>query len=149
MAMKIQVAVGECFDAKHMVEIASSRLYQPGSRSLVCEKLLKAGAYCRIAPTVNPGFNLEFCREHLSISPKDEELMERTRNAYREIGATLTFSCTPYLEANVPRFGEIISYSETSATAYVNSVIEQEQTGNLYKALFVRLLQDEFLNMYL
>ncbi|HHT62319.1 MAG: aconitase X catalytic domain-containing protein [Bacillota bacterium] len=125
LAMKIQVAVGECFDAKHMVEISKVHVALSNQEADLwfVEKLLKAGAYCRIAPTVNPGFNLEFCREHLSISPKDEELMERTRNAYREIGATLTFSCTPYLEANVPRFGEIISYSETSATAYVNSVI--------------------------
>jgi len=125
LAMKIQVAVGECFDAKRMVEISKAHVALSNQEADLwfVEKLLKAGAYCRISPTVNPGFHLEFCRDNLSISSKDAELMERTRNAYREIGATLTFSCTPYLEANVPRFGEIISYSETSATAYVNSVI--------------------------
>lgn len=125
LAMKIQVAVGECFDAKRMVEISKAHVALSNQEADLwfVEKLLKAGASCRIAPTVNPGFHLEFCREHLSISPKDGELMERTRKAYQEIGAILTFSCTPYLEANVPRFGEIISYSETSATAYVNSVL--------------------------
>lgn len=125
LAMKIQVAVGECFDAKRMVEISKAHVALSNQEADLwfAEKLLKAGAYCRIAPTVNPGFHLEFCREHLSISPQDGELMDRTRKAYHEIGAILTFSCTPYLEANVPRFGEIISYSETSATAYVNSVI--------------------------
>jgi len=125
LAMKIQVAVGECFDAKRMVEISKAHVALSNQEADLwfVEKLLKAGAYCRIAPTVNPGFHLEFCRDNLSISSQDAELMERTRNAYQEIGATLTFSCTPYLEVNVPRFGEIISYSETSATAYVNSVI--------------------------
>ncbi|WP_418219612.1 aconitase X catalytic domain-containing protein [Candidatus Formimonas warabiya] len=125
LAMKIQVAVGECFDAPRMVEISKAHVALSNQEADLwfVEKLLKAGARCRIAPTVNPGFHLEFCREHLSISTEDGELMERTRKAYQEIGAILTFSCTPYLEANVPRFGEIISYSETSATAYVNSVI--------------------------
>ncbi|MEL7565185.1 MAG: aconitase X catalytic domain-containing protein [Dehalobacterium sp.] len=125
LAMKIQAAVGECFDAERMVEISKAHVALSNQEADLwfVEKLLKAGAYCRITPTVNPGFHLEFCRDNLSISSKDAELMERTRKAYQEIGATLTFSCTPYLEANVPRFGEIISYSETSATAYVNSVI--------------------------
>jgi predicted aconitase len=48
--------------------------------------------------------------------------MERTEAAYKALGAQLTYSCTPYLRGNVPRFGEITAYSESSATPYMNSV---------------------------
>ena len=55
----------------------------------------------------------------------DEEfadLMQRTHNAYKKIGAELTYNCTPYIDTNVPMFGEITAYSESSATPFVNSV---------------------------
>ena len=125
LAMKIQVAVGECFDARRMVPVSRVHVALSNQEADLwfVEKLLNLGAYCRIAPTVNPGFNLQFCRDNLNISSKDGELMARTGEAYRKIGAILTYCCTPYLETNVPRFGEVISYSETSATVYVNSVI--------------------------
>ena len=48
--------------------------------------------------------------------------MERTALAYKTLGARLNFSCTPYLFDNIPRQGEVIAFSESSATPYVNSV---------------------------
>ena len=49
--------------------------------------------------------------------------MRRTRDVYSRLGAILTYSCTPYLFGNVPRYGEIVAFSETSASVYVNSVL--------------------------
>ena len=49
--------------------------------------------------------------------------MFATNEAYRKLGAQLTFDCTPYLQQNVPAYGEVIAFSESSATPYVNSVI--------------------------
>lgn len=125
LAMKIQVAVGECFDAKRMVPISRAHVALSNQEADLwfVEKLLGLGARCRVAPTVNPGFHLAYCRQHLPITPLEDQLMARTEEAYREIGAVLTYCCTPYLETNVPRFGEVVSFSETSATAYVNAVI--------------------------
>ena len=48
--------------------------------------------------------------------------MERTDAAYKALGAQLTYNCTPYLQGNVPHFGEITAYSESSATPFMNSV---------------------------
>lgn len=125
MALKVQVAVGECFGAKRLLEVSRVHVASSNQEADVwfAEKLLKMGGHCRISPTVNPGFNLSYLGQHLSISREDADLMKRARRAYRELGAILTLSCTPYLETNVPRFGEILSYSETSVTIYVNSVI--------------------------
>ncbi len=83
---------------------------------------MAGGAVCRIPPTVNPGFCLEFFRHLPGLTPEDMESMERTEAAYRALGAQLTYNCTPYLQGNVPRFGEITAYSESSATPYMNSV---------------------------
>ena len=44
LAMKIQVAVGECFDAKHMVKSARFILSNQEADLWFVEKLLKAGA---------------------------------------------------------------------------------------------------------
>ena len=34
----------------------------------------------------------------------------------------LSYNCTPYIATNVPNFGEICAFSESSATPYINSV---------------------------
>ena len=44
-------------------------------------------------------------------------------NAYAALGISTTCTCTPYLIGNVPRFKDHVSWSESSAVAYVNSVI--------------------------
>ena len=56
------------------------------------------------------------------VSDEDAQMMQRTHNAYKGLGATLTYNCTPYVATNVPNFGEICAFSESSATPYVNSV---------------------------
>ena len=48
--------------------------------------------------------------------------MQRTDNAYRTLGAVLSYNCTPYVATNVPNFGEVCAFSESSAPPYVNSV---------------------------
>jgi predicted aconitase len=41
---------------------------------------------------------------------------------FKKLGIILTYSCTPELEANVPRFGETVAFSESSTVPYVNAV---------------------------
>ena len=119
-AMKIQFALGEAFDAKRMVPIkrAHVALSNQDGDLWFAEKLVKAGAHCKVAPTVNPGF----CTGHFTGAcghPADAEdiaHMIRTDNAYRALGAVLSYNCTPYIATNVPNFGEVCAFSETSAT---------------------------------
>ena len=98
-AMKIQVGIGECFDAQRMVPIkrAHVALSNQDGDLWFAEKLVKAGARCRVAPTLNPGF----CTGHFTgacAHPADAEdiaHMIRTDNAYRALGAVLSYNCTP------------------------------------------------------
>ena len=87
-----------------------------------CEKLLREGARCRVTPTVNPGFCLDFFKQRDMVAPEFADLMQRTHNAYKAIGAQLSYNCTPYIDTNVPHYGEVIAFSESSATPYVNAV---------------------------
>ncbi len=123
-AMKIETAIGESFDAPYMVPITRAHvaLSNQDADLWFAEKLLSLGAHCRVSPTVNPGFCVSFFREHGMVSEEDAKMMMRTHNAYKGLGATLTYNCTPYVGTNVPHFGEICAFSESSATPFVNSV---------------------------
>ncbi|WP_196605904.1 aconitase X catalytic domain-containing protein [Pectinatus haikarae] len=124
LAMKILVAIGEAYDAPKMVPVTRTHVALSNQEADLwfAEKLTAGEAVCRIRPTVNPSFNLEQFQAITDIDREDEEIVKRTHAAYTKLGAIMTYDCTPYLEKNVPRFGEIISFSESSATPFVNSV---------------------------
>ena len=124
IAMKIQVAIGESFDAERMVPITRAHVALSNQEADLwfAEKLLNAGAKCIVSPTVNPGFCLSYFKEKNLITEEDGSLMQRTHDAYKGLNATLSYNCTPYLGTNIPQFGEVVAFSESSATPYVNSV---------------------------
>ena len=122
--MKIQYAIGESFGAKRMVPITRAHVALSNQEADLwfAEKLLKMGGKCRVAPTVNPGFCLSYFKEKDMVSPEYADLMQRTHNAYKSLGAILSYNCTPYIDTNVPNYGEVTAFSESSATPYVNGV---------------------------
>ncbi len=125
-AMRIQTGLGRVFGAKRMVPITRAHvaLSAQDADLWFVEKLLGLGGKCKIPPTVNPSVDVCYLNRHLAEVPeKGKEIVAATNKAYREIGAVLTFNCTPYLQQNVPHFGEVVSFSESSATPYVNSVL--------------------------
>lgn len=124
LAMEIQKAIGEAFGAEKMVEIQKAHVALSNQEADLwfVEKILHKGGRCRVSPTVNPPYNLEYFQDFIEFTPEEIDIVQRTRKAYKEIGATLTYNCTPYLEKNIPFFGEIIAFSESSATPFVNSV---------------------------
>jgi len=124
LAMKVQVAVGESFDAPYMVPVTRTHVALSNQEADLwfAEKLVNGGATCRVRPTVNPSFNFEQLSCITNIDKEDEAIVKRTHAAYNALGAIMTYNCTPYLEKNVPKFGEICSFSESSCTPYMNSV---------------------------
>ena len=126
LAMKVQVGTGKAFYAKRMVPITRAHVAasaQEGDLYFVT-KLLDLGARCLVSPTTNPSMDLKYVEEHLCTFPEDAiARVKASDDAYRRIGATMTLSCTPEIEKNVPSFGEIVAFSESSASPYVNSVL--------------------------
>ncbi len=124
IAMKIQVAIGESFNAERMMPITRAHVALSNQEADLwfAERLLKAGAFCKIAPTVNPGFCLSYFKNAGMVDDKYADLMQRTHDAYKGLGAVLSYDCTPYLGTNIPYYGEVVAFSESSATPFVNSV---------------------------
>lgn len=126
LAMKVQVGTGKAFYAKRMVPITRTHVAasaQEGDLYFVT-KLLDLGARCVVSPTTNPSMDTGYVEEHLCLlTDEGRDRVKASNDAYRRIGATMTLSCTPELEKNVPAFGEVVAFSESSATPYVNSVL--------------------------
>ncbi len=124
LAMKVLAAIGEAYDAPYMVPVTRTHVALSNQEADLwfAEKLAAGGAKCRVRPTVNPSFNWEQFKGFTTLEPEDEAIVRRTHAAYNALGAIMTYDCTPYLERNVPRFGEVIAFSESSATPFVNSV---------------------------
>jgi len=124
LAMQVLIAIGEAYDAPYMVPVTRTHVALSNQEADLwfAEKLAKGGAHCRVRPTVNPSFNPEQLNAICPVEAADMEIVQRTHAAYNQLGAIMTYDCTPYLERNVPRYGEVISFSESSATPFVNSV---------------------------
>lgn len=122
MAMEILVGVGECFGAERMLPVSRVHISLSAQDADIwfAKKMLEAGAFCTVPPTVNPGYSLRCFGE---TATDGGENMRQADRAYRALGAVLSYSCTPYLFDNIPRFGEITAFSETSATIYANAVL--------------------------
>ena len=117
-ALSIQVAIGNAFDADCFVPITRAHvaLSSQDADLWFAEKMLSKGAKCIIPPTVNPSINLNYLNEHLFEIPEEgKKIVTGTNEAYRKLGAQLTFNCTPYLQQNVPAYGEVIACGRAAA----------------------------------
>lgn len=129
-SMDILVALGDIYNAPKLVDITSAQVSGVSYKTIgdagleYLEDLAKdKKAEAKINSTLNPpGTDLDNWKE-LGF-PEDFSIKQnRIVEAYGELGIVKTCTCTPYLVGNVPRFKDHISWSESSAVAYVNSVI--------------------------
>lgn len=124
LAMKVQIGIGECFDAPRMVPITNAHVALSNQESDLwfAEKMVRLGAKAKIPPTVNPGFCLSYFQACGKVTKEDAAHMQRTHDAHKALGCRLTYNCTPYMDTNIPFPNEVIAFSESSATPYVNAV---------------------------
>jgi len=127
-SMEILVALGEIYGAKRLIPVSSVQVagvsyHNLGDAGLeFLEELAKDGKV-RVLTTLNPaGMDLENW-QNLGISPEFAEKQKKVIDAFAKLGIVTTCTCTPYLVGNVPRFGEHIAWSESSAVCFANSVL--------------------------
>ncbi|MDO8647405.1 MAG: aconitase X catalytic domain-containing protein [Candidatus Diapherotrites archaeon] len=127
-SMEILVALGEIFGAKRLIDVASVQVagvsyHNLGDAGLeFLEELAKDGKV-KVLTTLNPaGMDLENWK-NLGISPEFAEKQKKVIDAFEKLGVVTTCTCTPYFVGNLPRFGEHIAWSESSAVAFSNSII--------------------------
>ncbi len=128
-AMRLLTTIGDLNDAERLVPIKRSQIagvsYKTagGPTLHLVEELAKENVKVRTKATQNPaGMDLERWRE-MGIPDEFAEKQLRLCRAYEKLGVRATCTCTPYLSGNKPEFGEMVGFSESSAVAFVNSVI--------------------------
>lgn len=126
--MKVLVKLGEIYGADHMIEIHN--VHSPGVSYRVAgdaglnyvKEASREACFC-VPTTLNTigidsenwekvGFDKDFSLHQLELS-----------DAYKQMGGIPVNSCTPYLSGNLPMLGEHIAWGESSAIAFVNSVL--------------------------
>ena len=127
-SMEILVALGDIYEAERLVDITSAQIsgvsYKTiGDAGMEFLEELAQDTQVRVPSTLNPaGVDLEFWKE-LGFSEDFTRKQLRIVKAYQKMGVTTTCTCTPYLVGNVPKLGDHIAWSESSAVCYANSVL--------------------------
>jgi len=127
-SMEILVALGNIYGADKLIEVGSVQVsgvsyHNLGDAGLAfLEELAKDGRV-RVLTTLNPaGMDLENWK-NLGISEDFAKKQRLVIKAFEKMGIIVSCTCTPYLIGNLPRYGEHIAWSESSAVTFANSVI--------------------------
>src|SRR4030043_459865 len=127
-SMEILVALGEIFSAKSLIKVGSVQVagvsyHNLGDAGLEFLNELAVDGRVKVLTTLNPaGMDLENWQQ-LGISPEFAEKQNLIIDAFKRMGILISCTCTPYLIGNLPRYGEHVAWSESSAVTFANSVI--------------------------
>ena len=126
---RLLVRLGDIYGAEEMIPVGSVQVAGVSYKSIgdpgleFLEDFASKGAKVKVLTYLNPaGMDMENWKE--IGFPEDFAMSQiRIMEAFRAMGIVVTATCTPYLAGNLPRFGEHIAWSESSAVSFSNSVI--------------------------
>ena len=127
-SMEILVALGDIYGAERLIKVGSVQVagvsyHNLGDAGLEFLNELAKDGRVRVLTTLNPaGMDLENWRQ-LGISQDFADKQNLVIDAFRRMGVVTSCTCTPYLIGNLPRYGEHIAWSESSAVTFANSII--------------------------
>lgn len=128
-AMQMVHALGQIYGAERLVPIASAQVSGVSYKNLgdagiqFLEEWAGQGARVTVPAFMNPaGMDLERWEE-MGIAPGFARRQKQVVAALARMGVTATCTCTPYLAGHIPRLGEHLAWSESSAVSYANSVL--------------------------
>lgn len=127
-SMEILCALGEIYGAKRLIPVSSVQVAgvsydNLGDAGLEYLAELAKDGKVKALTTLNPaGMDLREWQK-LGISDEFAEKQLKVVEAFGKMGVITSCTCTPYLVGNLPRFGEHVAWSESSAVAFCNSVI--------------------------
>jgi predicted aconitase len=127
-SMEILVALGDIYGAGSLIKVGSVQVagvsyHNLGDAGLEFLNELAKDGKVKVLTTLNPaGMDLENWRA-LGISEEFAAKQNQVIEAFERMGILISCTCTPYLIGNLPRYGEHIAWSESSAVTFANSVI--------------------------
>jgi predicted aconitase len=127
-SMEILVALGDIYGAERLIKVGSVQVagvsyHNLGDAGLEFLNELAKDGKVKVLTTLNPaGMDLENWK-NLGISKEFAEKQNLVIDAFERMGILISCTCAPYLIGNLPRYGEHVAWSESSAVTFANSVI--------------------------
>lgn len=130
--LRTLVQYGKAFDAPRLVPIKSAHL--TGSFKIffytayyeIVRQLVEAGIRVKVPTTLNPRPGYDYAPQNRIVF-KSQKWHEEQLEA---LGVTPNYSCVCYHGANVPEYGDVLGWAESSAIIYANSVIGARSNRN-------------------
>lgn len=127
--LELLITLGEIYDAERLLNVSSVHI--PGAFILgigdaglrFVEEMGENETRVPVYATTNPSSMPSKAIKGLGLTRKQIEDQAKLTKAYERMGIYVCNTCTPYLIGNLPKAGEHISWGESSALAYANSVI--------------------------
>lgn len=128
LAMKIMCKAGEPLGAEEFVEIVSVQaMAHFGSLHIAgrdyLHRLACMGGQCCVPTTQDPASIPYDTWEEMGYDREYAENQMKLCESVMELGEYHAWSCTPYVQGNVPRVGQNVAWAESSAVSYANSVL--------------------------
>ncbi len=136
LAMKTLVKVGEINGAERLVPIKSVHLVLHAYKSAfdagveTAEKIAEMGGRFTVPTTIDPyGMDAE---DWKGAKTPDQYagMQQRLEAAVNKMGVIPVWTCTPYYGFNMPKVGDNVAWSESSAVAYANTVLGARTNRN-------------------
>lgn len=127
LAMQILVDFCKLTGVSELLDVSQAHIdatIHIGSAYLqVVQKFMALGARFVIPTTLN-SLSLDYRRWKELGMAEDKALPAKAlADAYMEMGATMSFTCAPYLLDSAPTQGQQIGWSESNAVVFANSVL--------------------------
>ena len=125
-AYRILVAIGEATDADrlapiHWAHVSGVNYNTIGDAGLDFLEKFSADARVAVRTTINPmGFDRH---KRGNISPEFIGKQDRIVSSYERMGVASSFTCTPYEVFELPPKDALVSFAESNAAVYANSVL--------------------------
>ena len=127
--MDLLVSLGEIYDAERLITVRSVHI--PGASIMgigeaglrFVEEMGGGGTQMLAYATTNASSMPPISPKAAGLNDSQIEQQARLTRAYERMGAYVCNTCTPFLIGNIARPGEHISWGESSAIVYANSVI--------------------------
>ncbi len=129
LAMEILKKIGEINEAERLIPIESVHLVLHAYKSAfdagvdAAEKIAAMGGKFVVPTTIDP-YGMDAKDWKAARTPEHYAVQQiRLADAVMKLGVLPVWTCTPYFGFNLPKLGEHIAWSESSAVAYANTVI--------------------------
>ena len=127
--MNLLVSLGDIYGAEKLIPIKSAQISGVSYKTIkdigleFLEDFAKENVKVKVYATLNPaGMDLDAWR-CLGIDEEFAKKQLRIIEAFKKMEVEIGCTCTPYLTGNLPKFGEHISWAESSAVSFANSVL--------------------------